>query len=62
MIGDVLKRQFTGCEAWIITGNLEAAKFIGLRPSKKMDMNNGGLACKFLKFEMYQGSKKASKQ
>jgi putative N6-adenine-specific DNA methylase len=58
MIGDVLKQKYKGCEAWIITGNLDAAKFIGLRPSKKKDMNNGGLACKLLKFEMYEGSKK----
>jgi putative N6-adenine-specific DNA methylase len=58
-IGDVLKQQFKGSEAWIITGNLEATKHIGLRTSRRFEMNNGGIACKFLKFEMYDGSKKA---
>ncbi len=61
MIGDTLKKKFTGCEAWIITGNLEAVKSIGLRTSRRMDLNNGGIACKYLRFDLYQGSKKAPK-
>jgi putative N6-adenine-specific DNA methylase len=61
MIGDTLKKKFTGSEAWIITGNLDAAKRIGLRTSRRLDMNNGGIACKYLKFEMYQGTKKFDK-
>lgn len=61
-IGDVLKNKFQGYEAWIITGNPEAAKFIGLRPSKKIHLFNGQIESRFIKFEMYAGSKKASKQ
>jgi putative N6-adenine-specific DNA methylase len=61
-IGDVLKTKFQGYEAWIITANPEAAKFIGLRPSKKLTLFNGQLESRFIKFEMYSGSKKASKQ
>ena len=60
-IGDVLKNKFKGYEAWIITSNLDAAKFIGLKPSKKMTLYNGQLESRLLKFEMYAGSKKASK-
>jgi putative N6-adenine-specific DNA methylase len=58
LIGDVMKQHFKGSEAWIVTGNLAAAKHIGLRPSRKFSLNNGGLDCKFLKFELYEGSKK----
>lgn len=61
-IGDVLKTKFKGYEAWIITSNLEAAKFIGLKPSKKITLYNGPLESRFLKFELYAGSKKAAKQ
>lgn len=61
-IGDVLKTKFKGYEAWIITSNLDAAKFIGLKPSKKIILYNGPLESRFLKFELYAGSKKASKQ
>lgn len=58
LIGDRLKQHFSGFQAWIISSNLEAIKKIGLRPSRKITLYNGPLLCKFLKFEMYAGSKK----
>ncbi len=61
-IGDKLKKDFGGWTAWIITSNVEAMKQIGLHPSKKITLFNAALECKLLKFEMYSGSKKASKQ
>lgn len=60
-IGDKLKKDFKGYSAWIITANLEAAKFFGLRPSRKITLYNGQLECKLLKFEMYEGTKKLHK-
>ncbi|MBL0097158.1 MAG: class I SAM-dependent RNA methyltransferase [Bacteroidetes bacterium] len=61
-MGDKMKQDFKGWTCWIFTGNLEVAKFIGLRPSRKMQLYNGPIECRFLKFEIYSGSKKASKQ
>ncbi len=58
-IGDVLKQNFQGFEAWVISSNFDAAKFIGLRPSAKLPLFNGPIETKFIKFEMYEGSKKA---
>lgn len=58
MIGDRLKQYFKGYEAWIISSNLDALKNIGLRPSRRITVFNGPLLCKFLKFELYEGSKK----
>lgn len=60
-IGDVLKQRYKGYTAWIITSNKEAAKQIGLHASRKMTVFNGGLECKFMRFELYEGSKKQSK-
>ena len=57
MIGDVLKQQFAGYEAWIISSNMEAIKFVGLRPSQRVTLYNGALECKFQGYEMYEGSK-----
>jgi len=57
-IGDKLKQSFNGCDAWIISGNLNAIKFIGLRPSRKIHIFNGPIECRFNKFELYRGSKK----
>ncbi|WP_310993631.1 THUMP domain-containing class I SAM-dependent RNA methyltransferase [Aequorivita marina] len=61
-IGNTLKRNYPGTQAWIITSNLEALKFVGLRPSKKIKLFNGKLEAKLVRYEMYRGSKKASKQ
>lgn len=61
-IGDKLKKDFGGWTCWIISANMEAIKSIGLHPSKKMTLFNASLECKLLKYEMYSGSKKASKQ
>lgn len=61
-IGDKLKKDFGGWNCWIITSNMEAIKHIGLHPSKKMTLFNAALECKLLKYEMYSGSRKASKQ
>ncbi len=57
-IGDILKTKFAGYNAWIITSNPQAAKSIGLHPSKKITLYNGPLESRFLKFEIYSGSKK----
>ena len=57
-IGDSLKKNFTGYDAWILSGNPEALKFFGLRPEKKIELLNGSITCKFQKFSIYKGSKK----
>ena len=62
MIGDQLKQHFAGFEAWFISSNLEALKCVGLRPSRKIKLYNGALECKYQKFELYAGSRKAKKQ
>jgi putative N6-adenine-specific DNA methylase len=62
MIGDVLKKYYSGWEAWLITSDSPALKSVGLRTSKKIVLYNGPLECRFVKYELYQGSKKAKFQ
>ncbi len=57
-IGDILKQQYSGWNAWILSSNFTALKQIALKPSKSIMVYNGPLQCKFQLFEMYQGSKK----
>lgn len=57
-IGDKLKKDFAGFTCWIITSSAEGFKNIGLRPTRKITLFNGSLECKYLKYEMYEGSKK----
>jgi len=56
-IGTQLKHHYENCEAWIISGNIEALKFIGLRPSRKIRLFNGPLECKLQKYELFKGKK-----
>ena len=61
-VGNTLKHNYKGCSVWLISADIENMKFIGLRPSRKIKVMNGKLECSFRKFEVYEGSKKASKQ
>ena len=61
-IGNTLKRGYPGTQAWMVTSNMEALKFVGLHPSKKIKLFNGKLEAKLVRYEMYEGSKKASKK
>ena len=57
-IGDTLKQGYPGTNAWFITSNLEALKYVGLRPSRKIHLFNAKLESRLVKYEMYEGSKK----
>lgn len=61
-IGDTLKNNYPNTLAWFITSDLSAKKYVGLKPSKKIKVFNGKLECDFLRYDIYEGSKKASKQ
>ncbi len=55
-LGDTFKQKYgKDCDVWLI----EAMKHIGLHPSRKIPVQNGALDCRFLHFELYDGSKKA---
>jgi putative N6-adenine-specific DNA methylase len=41
---------------------MEALKYVGLRPSRKIKVFNAKLEARLLKYEMYAGSRKAKKQ
>lgn len=61
-IGDTLKKNYSNTNAWFITSNLEALKFVGLRPSRKIKLFNGKLEARLVKYEMYEGSKRTKFQ
>lgn len=61
-IGDTLKQGYPSTDAWFVTSDLEQGlKNVGLRTSRKIKVFNGSLECRFVKYEMYEGSKKANK-
>jgi len=56
-IGDTLKRSAVGSNAWLLAGEPELAKHIGLKPSRRIILYNGPIKCRLLRFELYAGSK-----
>ncbi len=52
-IGDTLKNNYKGFEAWILSANIGALKSIGLKTSQRIQLFNGPLPCKFHKFDLY---------
>ena len=53
-----LQSDYSGYNAWIISSVEKFNRFIGLSPSKKIVLFNGGLECRFMKFEMYRGTRR----
>ena len=60
-IGDTLKKNYSGSEAWFLTSHMEGLKYVGLRASRKIEIFQAKLECRFVKYEMYKGSKKIKK-
>ena len=60
-IGATLKSRWSGYSCWVITPNAEAVNKIGLHATRRITVFNGPLECRFLKYEMYQGTKKLHK-
>ncbi|MEL7083529.1 MAG: THUMP domain-containing protein [Cyanobacteria bacterium J06597_1] len=53
LLGDVLKQRFKGWKAYVLSGNKDLAKYIGLKSSKRMPIANGSIACQLLEYELY---------
>ncbi|MGK7910953.1 MAG: class I SAM-dependent RNA methyltransferase [Synechococcus sp.] len=53
LLGDVLKQRFKGWKAYVLSGNKDLAKYIGLKSSKRMPVSNGAIACQLLEYELY---------
>lgn len=57
-LGNWMKTEMKGFDCWIISSNMDAFKFVGLRPDRKIKVFNGSLECSFRKYAIYEGSKK----
>ncbi|MBI9042193.1 class I SAM-dependent RNA methyltransferase [Lutibacter sp.] len=60
-IGDTLKSGYPDSTVWFITSNLDAIKHVGLRTSRRIPLKNGDLDCIYVRYDMYEGSRKAKK-
>nr|WP_287936653.1 class I SAM-dependent RNA methyltransferase [Algoriphagus sp.] len=56
-MGDFMKQKCAGYRGYIFTGNLELAKKVGLKASRRIEFWNGTIDCRLLKYEMYEGKR-----
>ena len=54
-IGQKLKREHTGGEAWVLSYREECFEQIGLKPSLKTPLFNGSLECELRKYVLFDG-------
>ena len=57
-IGDFFKQHCAGFRGFILTGNRELAKKVGLKASRKIPLYNGPIECRLLEYEIYAGSRR----
>ena len=61
-MGDFMKKKCQGYTGYIFTGNLDLAKKIGLRASRRVEFFNAMIDCRLLEYELYMGTKRVAKQ
>ena len=52
-LGDFLKQKCAGSTAWLVLGERELLKHVGLRPARKVPVGIGGLDGRFARFDLY---------
>jgi 23S rRNA G2445 N2-methylase RlmL len=57
-IGDFFKQKCGGYTGYIFTGNFELAKKVGLKAKRRIPFFNGGIECRLLEYELYEGSRR----
>jgi putative N6-adenine-specific DNA methylase len=57
-IGDFFKQKCKGKFGYIFTGNMELAKKIGLKATRRIEFYNATIDCRNLEYELYSGTKK----
>lgn len=60
-MGDFLKNNCKGYTGYVFTGNLDLAKKIRLKPSRRIEFFNATIDCRLLEYELYAGTKRVDK-
>lgn len=60
-LGNVLKQRYAGWTAYLFTADMQLAKLIGLKASKRTPLYNGALECRLFEYRLVAGSMRRSK-
>lgn len=61
-IGDFMKKRAKGYWGYVFTANLDLAKYIGLRPERRIPFFNAKLEARLLEYALYSGSREKRKE
>jgi 23S rRNA G2445 N2-methylase RlmL len=61
-IGDFMKSKCQGYTGYIFTANLDLAKKIGLKASRRIEFFTAKLDCRLLEYELYSGTRREEKR
>jgi putative N6-adenine-specific DNA methylase len=59
--GDVLKKQFSGWRAYLLSADMRLPKLIRLAASKRTPLYNGALECRLFEYKMVEGGMRKKK-
>jgi putative N6-adenine-specific DNA methylase len=51
-LGRFLHTQCQGAKAWVLCGNADVTRLLGLRATEKLPVKNGPIDCRWLKYEV----------
>jgi putative N6-adenine-specific DNA methylase len=60
-LGDVLKKQFGGWRAYLLSADMRLPKLIRLAASKRTPLYNGALECRLFEYKMVEGGMRRKK-
>ena len=49
-MGEFLKRNFSGWEFWLLSGNPKLTRYLKMKSSLKIPVSNGGIDCRWIKY------------
>ena len=55
-LGAVLKKDYGGWDLWLLSGNRELTGALRLKAKRRIPVNNGGLDCRWLHYELNRRS------
>jgi 23S rRNA G2445 N2-methylase RlmL len=58
LIGDFMKKKCKGYTGYIFTGNLDLAKKIGLKASRRIEFYSAKIDCRLLEYDLYDGTRR----
>ncbi len=53
-IGDFFKQECAGKRGYVFTGNIPLGKRVGLKASRRIEMQNGRIDCRLFEYKIYQ--------